>query len=71
MTKMSEPCDICGGTAMHPFLDVSLIGTRVARIERCEGCGFRQVRPRLSATEIKTLYPSDYFDAGSIVGYVD
>ncbi len=71
MTKMSEPCDICGGTAMHPFLDVSLIGTRVSRIERCERCGFRQVRPRLSASEIKTLYPSDYFDAGSIVGYAD
>ena len=56
---------------MRPFLEVSLIGTRPARVHRCAACGFRQVRPRLTAAEIKTLYPSDYFDSASPVGYTD
>ena len=68
---MPEPCDICGAAGMRPFLDVSLIGTRPACVHRCAACGFRQVRPRLTAAEIKTLYPSDYFDSASPVGYAD
>ena len=68
---MPEPCDVCGASGMRPFLDVSLIGTRPARVHRCVACGFRQVRPRLTVAEIKTLYPSDYFDSASPVGYTD
>ena len=68
---MREPCDICGATGMRPFLEVNLVGTRSACVHRCATCGFRQVRPRLTAAEIKTLYPSDYFDSASPVGYAD
>jgi 2-polyprenyl-3-methyl-5-hydroxy-6-metoxy-1,4-benzoquinol methylase len=56
---------------MRPFLDVSLLGTRPASVHRCDACGFRQIRPRLTAQEIKALYPSDYFDSASPVGYAD
>ena len=68
---MSEPCDVCGAADMRPFLDVSLIGRRPACVHRCVACGFRQIRPRLTVPEIKRLYPSDYFDAVSPVGYAD
>lgn len=70
-TSMSEPCDICAATEMHAFLEVSLIGRRRVQVHRCPGCGFRQIRPRLTANQIKALYPSDYFDAESSVGYAD
>jgi SAM-dependent methyltransferase len=68
---MREPCDICAAAAMRPFLEVSLVGTQPVWVHRCEACGFRQVRPRLTTTEIKALYPSDYFDSASPVGYAD
>ncbi len=68
---MPESCDICTATEMHPLLEVSLIGRRRVQVHRCRRCGFRQVRPRLTADQIKALYPSDYFDAGSPVGYAD
>jgi SAM-dependent methyltransferase len=68
---MPEPCDICGATRMRSFLDVSLLGTRPASVYRCDACGFRQIRPRLTAQEIKALYPSDYFDSASPIGYAD
>jgi 2-polyprenyl-3-methyl-5-hydroxy-6-metoxy-1,4-benzoquinol methylase len=68
---MSESCDICAATQMDPVLEVSLIGRRRVQVHRCRRCGFRQVRPRLSADQIKALYPSDYFDAASPVGYAD
>ena len=68
---MPEPCDICAATEMHAVLEVSLIGRRRVHVHRCPRCGFRQVRPRLTANQIKALYPSDYFDAASPVGYAD
>ncbi|HJN45583.1 MAG: hypothetical protein CL477_05670 [Acidobacteria bacterium] len=68
---MDETCDVCATTGMRPFLEVSLVGTKPVWIHRCEACGFRQVRPRLTTVEIKALYPSDYFDSASPVGYAD
>ena len=68
---MSAPCDICAAAEMHAVLEVSLIGRRRVQVHRCRRCGFRQVRPRLTADQIKALYPSDYFDAASPVGYAD
>ena len=68
---MLEPCDICASSEMYPVLEVSLIGKRRVQVHRCRSCGFRQIRPRLTADQIKALYPSDYFDAGSPVGYAD
>ena len=68
---MFEPCDICGVTGMRRFLEVSLVGMKPACVHRCPTCGFRQIRPRLTAAEIKALYPSDYFDSVSPVGYAD
>ncbi len=56
---------------MRACLDVSLVGSKRVTVHRCETCGFRQVRPRLTTTEIAALYPSDYFDAASPVGYAD
>lgn len=69
--SMSEPCDICAADAMRPCLDVQLVGTRPASVHRCGRCGFRQIRPRLADDEIKALYPSDYFDSASAIGYAD
>ena len=68
---MPEPCDICGATGMRPFLDVSFVERTPACVHRCAACGFRQVRPRLTAGQISGLYPSDYFDSASAVGYAD
>ncbi len=68
---MSDPCDICAATHLDPVLEVSLIGLRRVHVHRCRGCGFRQVRPRLTVDQIKALYPSEYFDAASPVGYAD
>ena len=56
---------------MRPFLEVSLVGTKPASVHCCDQCGFRQIRPRLMANEIKELYPSDYFDSASPLGYLD
>ena len=71
MLRMSEPCDICGAADLRPLLDVRLIGTESVCVHRCAGCGFRQIRPRLTVAEIKQLYPGDYFDTASPVGYAD
>ena len=68
---MSEPCDICGRAEMRRLLEVCLIGERSAWVHCCGACGFRQVRPRLTNHDIRQLYPSDYFDAESPVGYAD
>ena len=66
---MSESCDICGVSGMRPILEVRLVGAKRASVHRCDQCGFRQIRPRLTANEVKGLYPSDYFDSASPVGY--
>jgi SAM-dependent methyltransferase len=48
---------------------VSLCGILDAEIHRCDRCGFRQIRPRLDEHELTCLYPDDYFDPGSSVGF--
>ena len=69
---MDEACDICGAAgAMSRHLEVSLSGVVAVWIHRCENCGFRQVRPRLCRDELTILYPGDYFDSGSAIGYKD
>jgi len=68
----TEPCDICQtADAMLPDLPVSLLGLFDAQVWRCRGCGFRQIRPRLSTLELRALYPGDYFDLDSPVGFSD
>jgi 2-polyprenyl-3-methyl-5-hydroxy-6-metoxy-1,4-benzoquinol methylase len=65
-----DPCDVCGATGgMRPLLRVSLSGVRSAEVHRCAACGFRQVRPRLTRDDLARLYPSDYFDPGSPLGF--
>ena len=65
-------CDICAATdSFEPWLEVSVVQVFDRWIHRCRSCGFHQVRPRLTATEILQLYPADYFDAESSVGYRD
>jgi SAM-dependent methyltransferase len=67
-----EPCDVCGATALWPHLEVSLVGMLDAWVHACRACGFRQVRPRLTADELRRLYPGDYFDSSNIaVGFSD
>lgn len=66
-----DPCDVCGATVFEPWLEVSLGGVLDRWIQRCRQCGFRQVRPRLSAAELTALYPADYFDAAAEIGYRD
>lgn len=56
---------------MRPYLEVSLAGAGVVWIHQCAGCGFRQVRPRVAGDRLRALYPSDYFDAGTGLGYED
>jgi 2-polyprenyl-3-methyl-5-hydroxy-6-metoxy-1,4-benzoquinol methylase len=56
---------------MQSLLDVSLSGVLDAVVKECDGCGFRQVRPRLQRHELSILYPSDYFDANSPLGFSD
>ncbi|MBI2194232.1 MAG: class I SAM-dependent methyltransferase [Planctomycetes bacterium] len=68
----SDPCDIClAGEPFLPFLEVSLSGILDVNVLRCHRCGFRQVRPRLSRQELASLYPSEYFDSASEVGFRD
>src|SRR5436190_18963613 len=68
----TEPCDICGKSGtMRGYLRVSLCGILDAVIHRCEHCGFRQVRPRLTPDELRRLYPDEYFDPDSSVGFAD
>ena len=67
---MVESCDICGASGgMTPLVEVGLPGVGPVWIHRCEGCGFRQVRPRLPAAALATLYGGDYFDSGSAHGF--
>jgi len=69
---MNELCDICRGSEpMRPLLDVSLSGVLDATIGECPSCGFRQVRPRLRRDELSLLYPDEYFDSGSSLGFSD
>ena len=66
------PCDVCGAIdALERWLEVSVVQVFDRWIYRCRSCGFHQVRPRLTTNEILQLYPSDYFDAESPVGYHD
>jgi 2-polyprenyl-3-methyl-5-hydroxy-6-metoxy-1,4-benzoquinol methylase len=70
--ERADPCDICRATeGFDPDLEVSLVGVFDARIHRCRRCGFRQVRPRVTPAELRRLYPQDYFDSGSPIGFRD
>jgi 2-polyprenyl-3-methyl-5-hydroxy-6-metoxy-1,4-benzoquinol methylase len=65
-----EPCDVC--RASGPWerdLEVALSGILAARVHRCGACGFAQVRPRLGRDDLDALYPPDYFDDGSPIGF--
>jgi len=68
----NEPCDICGTSgSMSPYLEVSLSRAIPAWVHRCGECGFRQVRPRLAREQLDALYPSEYFDSRSDMGFGD
>lgn len=54
---------------MSPHLGVSLCGVLDADVHRCARCGFRQIRPRLNEAELESLYPDDYFDPASSIGF--
>lgn len=54
---------------MRPHLDVSLSGVLDASIHQCAQCGFCQVRPRLGRQELALLYPAEYFDSASSLGF--
>jgi 2-polyprenyl-3-methyl-5-hydroxy-6-metoxy-1,4-benzoquinol methylase len=56
---------------MRFHLDVSLVGGLDTQVLRCEGCGFRQIRPRLTPDEVERLYPEAYFDSQSGFGFAD
>ena len=67
-----EPCDVCCAVgSMRYHLDVSLVGGLDARVFRCELCGFRQIRPRITQAELERLYPGAYFDSRSEFGFDD
>ncbi len=69
---MDDACDICSASeAMRRYLEVTLSGVLTVWIHRCERCGFRQVRPRLSRDHLTMLYPAEYFDSESAIGYED
>ena len=66
----TEPCDVCGDVGpMQPVVTMSLCGVLDAEIRGCARCGFRQVRPRLTAGELRQLYPDAYFDPEGEIGY--
>ena len=52
-----------------PLLEVGLPGVGPVWIHRCDGCGMRQVRPRLGAAALDALYGADYFDSQSAHGF--
>jgi SAM-dependent methyltransferase len=56
---------------MEPWLEVSLARTVIAWVHRCTRCGFRQIRPRLGGARLAALYPTEYFDTRSGIGYRD
>lgn len=67
---MADPCDICGADGgMRPLLEAGLPGVGAVWIQRCGGCGFRQVRPRLSPAALGVLYGADYFDTTAAHGF--
>lgn len=69
---MSELCDICrAADPFEPWLEVSVSGIFERSIHRCRVCGFRQIRPKLTRDEVGRLYPAEYFDATSTIGYGD
>ncbi len=71
-TPDDEPCDVCRASrAMQPWLEVSVARTAVAWVHQCMRCGFRQIRPRLGGDRLAALYPMEYFDTRSVVGYRD
>lgn len=66
------PCDICGACgSMSRFLEAGLPGLGPVWIHTCEGCGFRQVRPRLTSHSLDALYGADYFDASAAHGFAE
>jgi SAM-dependent methyltransferase len=66
----AEPCDVCGSPGpMSRVVTISLCGVLDAEIRRCPRCGFRQVRPRLTPGELRSLYPDAYFDPAAAIGY--
>lgn len=68
----TEPCDVCQASrVMEPWLEVSLARTVIAWVHRCTRCGFRQIRPRFGGARLAALYPTEYFDTRSAVGYRD
>lgn len=67
-----DPCDVCGSALpMRPVVTVSVVGVFDASIEACPGCGFRQIRPRLDARELRALYPDAYFDPDDAMGFAN
>ena len=67
---MADPCDVCGAAGgMSRLFQAGLHGVGAVWIERCVGCGFRQVRPRLPPAALDVLYGADYFDSDSAHGF--
>ncbi len=67
---MADPCDVCGAAGkMSPLVEAGLPGVGGVWIQRCAGCGFRQVRPRLPPAALDVLYGADYFDSTSAHGF--
>jgi 2-polyprenyl-3-methyl-5-hydroxy-6-metoxy-1,4-benzoquinol methylase len=68
---MVDPCDVCGSDRIEAGLSLSLCGVYDANVARCQTCGFRQIRPRLTREQIAALYPDEYFDPASGFGFTD
>ena len=67
---MADPCDVCGGMGtMAQLIEVGLPGVGPVWIHRCRGCGFRQVRPRLTPAALDALYGGDYFASDAAHGF--
>jgi 2-polyprenyl-3-methyl-5-hydroxy-6-metoxy-1,4-benzoquinol methylase len=65
-----EPCDLCRASGpWEPDVEIALSGVLVVRVHRCASCGFAQVRPRLGRADLDALYPADYFDDASAIGF--
>jgi 2-polyprenyl-3-methyl-5-hydroxy-6-metoxy-1,4-benzoquinol methylase len=65
-----EPCDVCRASGPWELdVEVALSGVLVVRVHRCASCGFAQVRPRLGRDDLDALYPADYFDDASAIGF--
>ena len=56
---------------MRFHLHVTLVGGLDTQVLRCELCGFRQIRPRLTPDEVGRLYPEAYFDSSTGFGFKD